>query len=76
MSILTFFLAISGAMLLNAFFYLVIAALIFWVIWWFISWIGIPEPFNKVIKVVLGLIAVIILINFLLGLLGKGFINF
>lgn len=68
--------AINGATLLNAIIYLVIWGLIFWLIWWFIGWVGVPEPFNKVLRVVIGLAALILLINFLLGLAGHSFINF
>jgi len=50
--------------------YLVILALIFWVIWWFIGYVGVPEPFNKVIRVVIGLVALLVVISLLLGLLG------
>lgn len=50
--------------------YIVIVGLVFWLIWWFIGFCGIPEPFNKVIRVVVALVAVLILINFLLGFVG------
>lgn len=50
---------------------LVILGLIFWVIWWFIGYVGIPEPFNKVLRVVVGLVALILVINILLGLTGS-----
>lgn len=56
--------------LISALIYLVIIALIFWVIWWFIGYIGIPEPFNKVIRVIIGLAALLILVYFLLGFVG------
>ena len=62
-------------MLLNAFVILVIGALIFWLILWFVRYVGIPEPFNKVIRVVVGLVALIFLINFLLSIIGRDFIR-
>lgn len=71
----TFLAAISGSQLLNAFVILVIGALIFWLMLWFIRWVGVPEPFNKVIKVVVGLVALIFLINFLLSIIGRDFIR-
>jgi len=52
---------------------LVILGLIFWVIWWFIGYVGIPEPFNKVLRVVVGLVALILVINILHGLTGSSF---
>lgn len=61
---------ISGAVLLSLLVSLVIAGLIFWLIWWFIGYVGIPEPFNKVIRVVIGLVAIVYLINILLSLGG------
>lgn len=73
----SFLSAITVSALLNGLIWLVVVALIFWLVWWFISWVGIPEPFNKVIRVVLGLIAIILLINFLLSLTSSGgFIRF
>lgn len=56
--------------------YLVIIALIFWVVWWFIGYVGVPEPFNKVIRVVMGLIALLVVISILLGMLGQPVMNF
>lgn len=46
---------------------LVIAGLLFWLLIWFVDFVGLPEPFNKVIKVVIGLVAVIFLIGVLTG---------
>ncbi len=51
--------------------YLVIVGLIFWCIWWFIGYVGIPEPFGKVVRVVVGLVALVLVINLLLGLAGS-----
>ena len=52
--------------LLQGLIYIVIIGVIFWLIWWFIGYVGIPEPFNKVLRVVIGLVALIVLIQFLL----------
>ena len=46
---------------------LIIAGVIFYLIIWVIDWIGIPDPFNKVIKVVLGLAVVLYLLGLLTG---------
>ncbi len=62
-------LALEG--LISFIVYLVIVGLIFWCIWWFIGYVGIPEPFNKVVRVVMGLVALLIVINLLLGLVGS-----
>lgn len=68
--------AITGDALLHCFIWIVIAAVIFWLLNWAIAYIGIPEPFNKVAKVILALVAVILLINALLVLVGRPFIAF
>jgi len=49
--------------------YLVILSLVFWVIWWFVGYVGVPEPFNKVIRVVIGLVALLVVVSLLLGML-------
>ena len=46
---------------------LVIWGLIFYIIWWGLSQIAIPEPFNKVIRVIVVLAVVIIVIGLLMG---------
>jgi hypothetical protein len=61
---------ITGSVLLTALITLVIVGCIFWLCWWFVGYIGLPEPFNKVARVVIGLVALIFLINFLLGFIG------
>lgn len=62
---------LDGSGLLSTLVYLIIVGLIFWAIWWFISYVGVPEPFNKVIRVVLGLVALIFVINVLLSMIGS-----
>lgn len=62
--------AISGQALFEALIWLVVVALICWVLWWFIGYCGIPEPFNKVARVIVALFAVIVVINVLLTLAG------
>lgn len=54
---------------------IVIVGLILWVLWWFISYVGLPAPFDKVARIVLALVAVVYLINLLLGLSGNAFIT-
>jgi hypothetical protein len=66
---------ISGAALLSLFVTLVIVGLIFWLVLWFVDYAGVPQPFNKVIKVVVGLVALIYLINMLLSLSGTHLIR-
>ena len=49
---------------------LIVVGLIFWVLWWFLVYVNPPEPFNKVARVVLGLAALIFIVNILLSLIG------
>ncbi len=68
--------SVSGSGLLSLLVTIVIVGLILWLCWWFIGYVGLPEPFNKVARVLIGLVALIFLINLLLGLIGKSFIVF
>ncbi len=54
---------------------LVVAGLIFYLLFWFISFVGLPAPFDKVAKVIIALAALIFLLNLLTGLGGHQFIN-
>ncbi len=51
--------------------YLVVGALVFYLVAWLIGWIGIPEPFNKIIKAIVGLLVVIFLLYLLFGIAGR-----
>lgn len=46
---------------------LIILGVVFWLVIWLVDWIAIPEPFNKVIKVVIGLVCVLYLVGILFG---------
>lgn len=70
-----FLAAISGEAVLMAIIYLVIAGLIIWLIQWGLTQIPLAEPFKKIIHVVLIIVIVVLLINFLLSLVGRGFIS-
>lgn len=52
--------------------YLIIVGLIFYVLWWGLGKIGLPEPFNKIATVVLVVACVIVLVSLLLGMIGGG----
>lgn len=69
------FAAISGQSLIQAVIWLVIAAVIFWLLTWLIGYIGIGEPFAKVLKVIMAIIAVLICINALMTLAGKPLVS-
>ncbi len=63
--------AISGSTLLTVLVNIVVAGLIFWLLIWFLGWAAVPEPFNKILKIV-----IVWLINALLMLTGSNFIRF
>lgn len=67
--------AISGSSFVNAIIHLIIIGLIVWVLFWALGQIGLPEPFNKVVRVVLILLACVFVINFLLSLTGNQLIT-
>ena len=66
---------ISGEALVHGIIFLIILGLVFWLLWWLVSYTNPPEPFNKIIRVVLAIAAVIILINVLLSWTGHPLIK-
>jgi len=68
--------AISGSGLGNLLITVIVVGLICWLLWWLISYIGLPEPFNKIARVLIALVAVFFLINAILQVAGHdGFIR-
>lgn len=61
---------ISGEIAISAVIVIVVAGLICWLLWWFIGFCGLPEPFNKIARIVIALVALVFLINALLGFTG------
>lgn len=72
---LTIIAAISGESMVSVIVTLVIVGLVFFILDWAVTKIGIGEPFNKVIRVVLILAAALFVINALLSLVGHPFIR-
>lgn len=62
----------TGHSFLDALIYLVVVGLILWVLWWGKDKIGLPEPFNKIVTVLLVLATVVVLIDFLLSFTTHG----
>lgn len=62
---------ISLTALVNFMLWIVIAGLVFWLLNWLIGYVGLPDPFAKVARVVLAIAGVFILIYALLGLAGQ-----
>jgi len=67
--------AVSGESLINAVIWLIIAGVIFWLLNWLISYVGVPEPFAKVAKVIIAIAVALICINALLTLAGRPLIT-
>ncbi len=67
---------VSASSLVSMLVWFIVVALIFWLLFWLISYVGLPEPFAKVAKVILAVVAVLLLVNFLLGFLGSPLVNF
>lgn len=61
---------IDGGSLLGLLVTLIVAGLVCWLVWWLIGYVGLPEPFNKVARVIVAVIAVLFLVNVLLGMTG------
>jgi ABC-type multidrug transport system permease subunit len=54
---------------------LVIAGLIVYVIFWGLGELRLPEPFNRIIKVIVVIAVVLYLINILMGFTGTGLLK-
>ena len=63
---------IAGSGLIGLLITLVILGLIFYAIWWFIGYIALPAPFDKVARVLVALVALIVIIDILLSIQGGG----
>lgn len=63
--------AISTDSLIHSLIWLVVVGLIVWLLYWALNTINPPEPFKKVGTVIIVLVTVIVLINILLGLVGR-----
>lgn len=70
-----FLAAISGEAVMMCIVWLVIGALIYFVLDWGLKKIALPEPFNKIAVVLLVLLVVVVLVNALLTLVDKQFIR-
>lgn len=66
---------IAGSTIVSLVVTLVVAGLICWLLWWFIGFCGLPEPFDKIARVLVGLVALVFLLNLLMGLGGNPLIS-
>jgi len=70
------FLAIAASSLVSVLIQVIVVALICYLLWWLIGYIGLPAPFDKVARVIVSCFAVVFLINALLAVAGHPFIVF
>ena len=56
--------------LLTAVVYLIVVGAICWLLWWLIAFLAIPEPFAKIARGIVAVVAVVLIIGLLLSLLG------
>lgn len=61
---------VSFQALVTVIVWLIVGGLVFWLLHWLISYVGLPEPFNKVARVALAVFAVVFVITVLLHLIG------
>jgi hypothetical protein len=60
--------SLSGA--ITVVIYLVVAGLVFWLLWWLVNYIAPPEPFRKIANVVLAILGVLVICSILLSFVG------
>jgi hypothetical protein len=54
--------------LLQLVIYVIVIGAVCWLLWWLIGFVGIPEPFAKIARGIVAVVAVVFLINLLLHL--------
>lgn len=62
---------IDSSGLISLVVWIIIIGLVFYVLWWGLGQIALPEPFDKIARVLIVVVAVLLLINALLGLVGN-----
>lgn len=72
-SVLPMLASVNSNDLFRALLWIVGLGLITWVLWWFIGYVGLPEPFNKVARVLVALVAIIVLIKIIIQICGSPF---
>lgn len=60
---------ISISVALSVVMSLVVGGLIFWLLWWLVAYCALPQPFDKVARVILAVLAVGVLCTVLLSLI-------
>lgn len=66
---------IQGSDMINTLVWIVVVGCVFGLLWWLIQYVGLPEPFAKIARVILAIFAVLLLINVLLSLAGHPIVS-
>lgn len=61
---------VSGKEVVSAVIWTIGLGLIFWLLWWLVDFAKIPEPFNRIAKVIVAVAAVVLLINLIMSVFG------
>lgn len=62
--------SVSGNDLVTFVITILIVGVVFWLLTWLVAYVGVAEPFSKVLKAVIAVVAVIFVIKALLDLTG------
>ncbi len=68
--------SVTGENLITAVVWLLIAAVVYFILQWGVNKINPEQPFRKVIDVILVIAVIVLVINALLSIIGKGFFTF
>ncbi len=50
--------------------YIIVIGAVCWLLWWLIGFLGLPQPFDKIARGLVAIVAVLLLISLLLGIAG------
>lgn len=50
--------------------YVIVVGAACWLLWWLVDFVGLPDPFGKVAKVIVAVFAVVFLLDTLFGITG------
>lgn len=62
--------AIGGSDVLKAILWVITAGVVFWIFDWFIRYVGVPEPFAKIARLLAAILAVLMALNALFSFQG------
>lgn len=66
---------INGEAVISAVIWIICLGVVFWLLNWLIDYVSVPEPFAKIVRIILAVAAVILLINVILSIAGHPLIR-